>query len=127
MLGAALAVAPRVVSFPKRCDLRIAASESPMSRDSKKKSERAQTDGTARCESPALSEQYRIEALQAAELALQDRAEQTESFEENANLPAVSALSEVQAAAMEPALQAFWMAVLPLIGTHASRPGGQPA
>jgi hypothetical protein len=67
-----------------------------------------------------------VEVMQVAEHCLQAGAEQAESLEEQAALPAVSELSEAQALAMSPGLQALFNAVLPLIGANPSRPGEFP-
>ena len=71
-------------------------------------------------------EENTVAVMEAQEFCLQADAEQAERLDESEALPAVRELSDAQELAMSPAMQALWTAVLPLVGTHASRPGEFP-
>ena len=76
---------------------------------------------------PAVAgEENAVAAIETEEICLQAEAEQTEHVDGRGSLPAVSALSDAQALAMSPGVQALWNALLPLVGAHPSRPGEFP-
>jgi len=71
-------------------------------------------------------EEQSIVALQVAELRAQVGAEQAESLETGASVPATLEPNDARVLATSPGLQALWEAVLPLVGVHPSRPGEFP-
>ncbi len=101
-------------------------SDSSQRSDSNQRSDSKATNDVTEPSNEVGFDEPGVAAMQIAELALQEVAEQEETVAGDATLPAVSELSEAQALAMSPGFQALINAVLPLVGAQPSRPGEFP-